>query len=815
MIDLNHRLVLNSDVVIGPVGSTPAPGLSKDAAGDFIVTRTASRSPSLAVNRETAEFLLAFSSPCSLLSAVQVIAKRELATPEAVLEDIYPSLRTFLERGLLVRTGNARRATGLRRIGAWSLERPINDFDDSSVFLVKNDSGQFGALKLIRKEVVAGVLERERRVLELAGDDMVPALLDSGSSPLGSYIVSEWKAGSVAADAFRELRSAPNSREGLLRLGITLVEAFERLHRRGIIHGDVQPKNLVFDLQGRAWIIDFSHSTVPGLPLPVWRMGVPFFFEPEHAKRLLAEPPKSHPLSIRGENYSVAAMLFYLLSGVHSIEYSLERETLLRQIAEAEPRRLTDAAGAEWDAADRAIRPFLAKDPEQRPPSLTHLREALQLALRSEAAPQSASEPRAFRIQRLKAPEQTMKTDYGLGSARLREFDVAAPRCSLTYGAAGIAYALLRAAELCEDAELLWAADAWIEQAEQRAGEPEAFTTANVELTRRRIGYASLSCAEPGLFFVKSLIRAATGDSRGARDAVDQFLSAAIYRPSHHSDVNLGGVGLALAADRLAGLSLSAGHRRKLRELRTQLIGRAWKEAPPEFRSPQRLGFAHGVAGMVVGSLTGGKSPEADEAADRLRRLPVMIRRGIKWPVRGGGDYFMPGWCNGVAGHLLMWTRVWQCSGLSEDREMMERTAWGVLESQTSLGNLCCGAAGQAVALASFASRRGRTFVAQAGRRIARQAPPAMAQGRSCPESVPGRTGAAARAPGVRAGSGRAISGMGRKPRTSSSQSVVIPPPGLSSSCQRRTGLLACLLRAGRGQARRPVLHSCNHATLK
>ena len=159
LIGLNHRLVLNSDVVkVGP----------PDAAGDFIVTRKASRSPSLAVNRETAEFLLAFSAPCSLLNAVQLIAKRAGAAPNplAVLEDVYPTLRTFLNSGLLVRIGKTRRGPGARRIGAWSLERPINDFDDSSVFLVKNDSGQFGALKLLRTHAVAGVLERERRVCD-------------------------------------------------------------------------------------------------------------------------------------------------------------------------------------------------------------------------------------------------------------------------------------------------------------------------------------------------------------------------------------------------------------------------------------------------------------------------------------------------------------------------------------------------------------------------------------------------------------------------------------------------------------------------
>jgi hypothetical protein len=701
VIGLNHRLVLNSDIVIGQADHELLKEFPEDASGDFVVTRTAGRSPALAVNRETAEFLVSFSEPTALLGVVQVIAKRVHRKPEDILEEIYPHLRTFVDRGILVRTGNARRAIRTRRVGEWSLERLINDFDDTSVFLAKNNFGRFGALKLFRKNA-GGILERERRALELGGDDLAPSLLDCGSSPLGPYIVSEWKAGSVAAEAFYELRSSANSRPALLRMAIALVEAFERLHQRGILHGDIQPKNVLIDLNDHVWIIDFSHSSVPGLPPPNWRMGVTFFFEPEYAKGALASPPFFQPLSISGENYAIAAMLFYLLSGVHTIEFSVDRDMLLRQIAEAEPRRLMDPQANEWEAVDHAIRPYLSKDPQTRPPSLTPLLQDLASALSHEIAP--ADVPIAARINRLTPPEEALKAGFGLGSSRLRHFDLIAPRCSLTYGAAGIAYALLRAAELCEDSEFLWAADAWIEQAEQRASEPEAFKSPAIGLNRRTIGYASLACSEPGLFFVKALVRANMGDIRGTHLAVDRFCSSALHRPSHRADVNLGGVGLALAADRLMSSPLSTAQRRQLKALRDQLIAHAWQTVNPDFPGRSRLGFAHGIAGLLFGALTNPKSNEARKAADNLRRLPVMIRKGIRWPVRAGGDFFMPGWCNGVAGHLLMWTRLWQCSHQSDDREMMERIAWGVIESRTAVGNVCCGAAGQALALASFAA---------------------------------------------------------------------------------------------------------------
>jgi serine/threonine protein kinase len=707
VIGLHHRLVLNSDVVFRADAAPPKAG--QEAVADVIVTRTASRSPSLAVSPETAEFLLSFTVPCPLSVAVQLIAKRADTPADEVLTELYPNLRIFLDRGILVRTGRTRRGTEARRIGAWVLQKPINDFDDSSVFLVKNEAGQFGALKLVRNRLAPGIIHRECRVLELAGTDLVPALLDHGSSPLGPYMVAEWKSGVVAAEAFRELRAARDSRPALLRMAITLVEAFERLHERGIIHGDIQPKNAVFDLQGRVWVIDFSHSIVPGLAVPSWRVGVPFFYEPEYAKALLNDPRQSVTLNLRGENYAIAALVFYLLSGVHTLEFSVERETMLRQITELDARPLVDSRGATWPSADRALRPYLAKDPEQRPSTLAPMRDSLAAAIEQEAGPEaphfgngSVAAP-LFGINLHTAPEGIIKQRFGLGSARLRDFDLATPRCSLTFGAAGISYALLRAAELCDDPELLWAADAWIEQAEQHAGEPEAFTSTRIGLTRRKVGYVSLSCSEPGMFFVKSLVRAATGDATGTRAAVGQFLAAATYRKSHPADVNLGGAGLALAADRLSHLPLPAEHRRKLCALRDRLVDSAWEASAPSFRSRSRLGFAHGVSGVVFGALTTGRSPEADEASAGLRRLPVMMRRGVHWPVRGGSDYFMHGWCNGVAGHLLMWTRLWQCSGLPEDRDMMERAAWGVWESRIPMGNLCCGAAGQAAALAAFA----------------------------------------------------------------------------------------------------------------
>jgi serine/threonine-protein kinase len=300
-------------------------------------------------------------------------------------------------------------------------------------------------------------------------------------------------------------------------------------------------------------------------------------------------------------------------------------------------------------------------------------------------------------------PERRIKQLFGLESARLREFTVLPPTCTLIDGAPGIAYALLRASELVQDAELLRAAQSWIEKAEQHSEKRGAYSRVRVVATRRIIDDGSLSFGRPGLFFTKSLVCAATGDVEGTRKAVEKFLSAARSWHFEPYDLFLGGVGLAVGSDRLAGLQFAKGYRQELRAMRNKLIARAWQHIGNAFENGRWLGFAHGVAGVVFGSLVSDNSSKALNAADRLRRMSVKTRKGIRWPVTVGSNEFASGWCHGIAGHLLMWTRVWQCSRLPEDREMMERCAWGVLELPTSLGKVCCGAAGQAVALAEFA----------------------------------------------------------------------------------------------------------------
>jgi|HubBroStandDraft_6_1064221.scaffolds.fasta_scaffold03856_4 lantibiotic modifying enzyme len=303
-----------------------------------------------------------------------------------------------------------------------------------------------------------------------------------------------------------------------------------------------------------------------------------------------------------------------------------------------------------------------------------------------------------------------MKRLYGLGSPALRKFSAGGQQCSLSLGASGIAYALARVAEIMDDPDSLAAAAAWIALAERRSSHPKAFTSLALRVTPPKTGFASLAFAEPGLFYVKGIVRSAEGDSAAADISIRKFLSIARRRLSRFADVYSGGLGLALAAKRLMGCTSSAALRTQLARFSRHVVARAWATPRANIIGSRRfLGFAHGVAGLVFTTYACGNPGKASPALENFRRTANRMKRGVRWPVYGdaGPNLFADGWCNGVAGHLLMWTKVWQISQSAKDLEMLHRIAWGVWESGIGAPNLCCGAVGQAIILASFSSAVG------------------------------------------------------------------------------------------------------------
>jgi tetratricopeptide (TPR) repeat protein len=145
-------------------------------------------------------------------------------------------------------------------------------------------------------------------------------------------------------------------------LAMQAAEALEHAHKRGVVHRDVKPANLLVDGQGRLWVTDFGLAQVVGdtrLTLTGDLVGTLRYMSPEQA---LAYPGE---VDHRADIYSLGATLYELLT-LRPAFAGRDRRELLRQIAfddPTPPRRLNKAIPAELETI---VLKAIAKQPAER-----------------------------------------------------------------------------------------------------------------------------------------------------------------------------------------------------------------------------------------------------------------------------------------------------------------------------------------------------------------------------------------------------------------------------------------------------------------
>ncbi len=773
---ITDPLVLPPDVLLVPVAELPEELRLKlrCSEGDYALTRPRSRAASRVVDAQAAVLLDEFRSPTTIVEAVLRYSRAREADPQETLEEAYPLLQTLLDAGLLVPEGDAG-AAAIRpsllpgeEIAGFEVIECVQGLDDTELYQVRGPHG-IAALKIGK---TAGLFAREAAVLEHLGGEGAPRLLARGEIAGRHYLASEWLSGVDAETAADELRRS-GDRTGLLDLSRSVVRAYAGLHARGVIHGDVHPRNALVGAEGSVRLLDFGYARWEGAPESLARTGrggVAFFFEPEYATAVLAgEPPPE--ASFLGEQYGVAALLYRLATGVHSRDFSLEKNEMLRQIAEEPPLPFAARGIEPWPDLEAVLTRALGKAPGDRFGSLAEMAAALdRVAVPEDRIRPASPGPAAALLFRV-------LERIGMDGPLLASDLPSAPRASLTYGAAGIAYACYRLAQIREDPGLLSLADVWATRA--RNDGDDAFYDPDIDITPEVVGRISPYHTASGVHAVQALIAHALGDGASQREAVAAFL-AAVQEPCANRDLSLGRSGVLLVASFLLDVlavpaacppnphprPLSQGERGDLagkegfvggavrtfdigdgapsapygnparlrppsppgrgaggedsegmRPNSTQdpdlldfgnaLLADLWREldAEPPVAFSENLGMAHGWAGYLYATLRWCRSAgtvRPDSLKARLAELGEEARpwgRGLRWP---WGKSSMPGWCNGSAGFVHLWTHAHRELGDPAFAALAEGAAWNAWESSEGGGSLCCGLAGRAYALLSL-----------------------------------------------------------------------------------------------------------------
>jgi serine/threonine-protein kinase len=302
----------------------------------------------------------------------------------------------------------------------------------------------------------------------------------------------------------------------------------------------------------------------------------------------------------------------------------------------------------------------------------------------------------------------------------------AAPKVSVTYGMAGMAYGVYRIACAREDAQLLALADLWATRAARRSGTDDAFYSTEIDITPEIVGRVSPYHTESGVHLVQGLIAAGMGDMASQQSALDRFVSAVQAAPCQSLDVTLGQSGLLLGSAILLD-SVSEDpyiESAALSEFGNRCLNQLWEKlntfAPiRECREVAYSGAAHGWAGILYATLSwcrasGTALPAAlEERLDQLARFADRASGRARWKLlirshrhQPGAEY-MSGWCNGSSGFVFLWTLAHRMLGKPEYGSLAEQAGLDAWESDGQIGNLCCGYGGQAYALLNLYKHTG------------------------------------------------------------------------------------------------------------
>jgi len=746
-MQMTEPMVLPADLLILPVHDLPEQVRQqvKGEEGDFALTRPNSRTPSRIIDAAAADLLKEFRSPVTIVEAVIRYSRQRKIDPEQTLEEAYPLLERLAGSHLLVPSSSeeAKKIQASLNVPSRFLEfevvRCLQSLDDTELYQLRTDDGQFSALKLGRSDArdhALHMFDREEAMLTRLHGESTPRLQRSGKTDSGQrYLIMEWCPGSDCATIAALLRSQVGmaSRRRLLALCSSILEAYVRLHQKNVIHSDIHPRNVLIDDSidpnhpGPARIIDFGFARISGIEheyRAAQRAGVAYFFEPEYARAALRKqpPPASSAL---GEQYALAALLYSLITGHYYLDFSLEKDEMLRQIAEDPPLPFIRRGVSAWPELEQILTKALSKLASDRFPTLAEFAAAVSvLAQKQDAAIDEAIQPSAYPDAQQMLRSILERMDVG-GSLFDSGLD-AAPRVSVTYGSAGIAYALYRIACTRDNPHLLATADLWSARSAHDVAGPDAFYSSKIEITPEIVGRISPYHTASGVHAVQLLIARAQGDLLTQQQAVESFLSTAQQAPCESLDVTLGRSGPLLAASFLLNAIRGCKYidATALTTFGNQVLEGIWAELDTfkpihECRQIAYSGAAHGWAGILFSTLnwckvSGAPFPRLlEDRLDQLARMAEHLGRCTRWkwsirPIGAAqGSPYMAGWCNGSAGFVFLWTLAHNMVGRPEYSRLAEGAAFDAWESESPLGNLCCGYGGQAYALLNMYKHSG------------------------------------------------------------------------------------------------------------
>lgn len=272
----------------------------------------------------------------------------------------------------------------------------------AQVFLARDRMlGRDLALKVLKEhyakdERFVGRFWREAQSAAALNHPNVVQIYDQGRAEDGRYYIAmEYVPGGSLENLI--LRCGPLGLSEAARLASQVAEALDAAHRRGIVHRDIKPQNVLIDEAGDAKVADFgialaaSRTSTSGTNI---LLGTPSYMSPEQAMGERVGP--------ESDLYSLGIVLYEMLTGTVPFAAEGALATAMKHLTEPPLSPRTRNASVP-EGMEALVMRLLSKDPEDRYPSAARLiedlrqaQEGLPLALVGAAGyPKTLREPRS------------------------------------------------------------------------------------------------------------------------------------------------------------------------------------------------------------------------------------------------------------------------------------------------------------------------------------------------------------------------------------------------------------------------------------
>ena len=259
--------------------------------------------------------------------------------------------------------------------GRYSLDRELGRGGMGVVFLAREVAlDRLVAIKLLPPALAANASLRERFLREartaaqLSHPHIVPIHAVESHEALVFFVMA-YVRGETLGERLRARGALPMAEA--LRVMQEVSWAIAHAHARGVIHRDIKPDNILLEEgSDRALVTDFGIAAFGEGDTPVGAaMGTMHYMSPEQALGADADA--------RGDVYALGVTAFAALAGRRPFE-GAEGRALLAQQSGSEAPAIRTLVPALPPAAASVIDRALARDPDQRWPSVEEFASALQ-----------------------------------------------------------------------------------------------------------------------------------------------------------------------------------------------------------------------------------------------------------------------------------------------------------------------------------------------------------------------------------------------------------------------------------------------------